>query len=361
MIVKEVNNSANSKLIIPEDSDDLFTLRRIIDNEDTVVVDTSRVVKQNKEFARPDKGERVKIRVLLRVTKVNFDGAVDRLRIGGTILNSDNPLVTKGVQHSVSIRIGEAVVLDKNRQWRTSEINLLTKSANISTFVLIAIDNQEAGIAMVIGTHVKIYPNIYSGQSGKRYANKKSNPDIFIFYKEILKMLDTIVSLGYQSLNIVVFGPGETKRKFLNYLSNKFDSVAKISIVEEIDVAGEDGIFVALRSKSLSEVMKNTKLGVVSSILDKIFDFIHRNELRFAIGINEIRTAADMGAIDSLIYSDTVFNVMEETELITFLNSIEYGGSKIYGVDATTDIGLRISSLGGAVALLRYQINLHRT
>ena len=360
MIVKEVSNSANSKLIIPEDSDDLFTLRRIIDNDDTIIVNTSRVIKQNKEFARPDRGERIQIRVLLKVNKISFDGAVDRLRIGGIILNSDNPLITKGVRHSVSIRIGDAVTLDKNRQWKTNEIDLLSKSANISTFVLVAIDNQEAAIGVVIGTHVKIYPNIYSGQSGKQYSHKKINPDIFIFYKEILRMLDTLVSAGYQSLNVVIFGPGETKRKFLNYASNKFDTLTNVSIIEGIDVAGEDGILVSLRSSSLREVMKNSKLSVVSSIIDKIFEYIHRNDFRFAIGIGEIRIAADTGAIDSLIYSDAVFNLIEERDLISLLNFIEYSGSKIYGVDATTDIGLRITSLGGAVALLRYQIHLSK-
>jgi protein pelota len=106
--------------------------------------------------------------------------------------------------------------------------------------------------------------------------------------------------------------------------------------------------------------MKNSKLSVVSSIIDKIFECIHRNDFRFAIGIGEIRIAADTGAIDSLIYSDAVFSVIEEGELISLLNLIEYSGSKIYGVDATTDIGLRITSLGGAVALLRYQIPLSR-
>ena len=302
----------------------------------------------------------IQIRVLLKVNKISFDGAVDRLRIGGVILNSDNPLITKGVRHSVSIRLGDAVTLDKNRQWKTNEIDLLSKSANISTFVLVAIDNQEAAIGVVIGTHVKIYPNIYSGQSGKQYSHKKINPDIFIFYKEILRMLDTLVSAGYQSLNLGIFGPGETKRKFLNYISNKFDTLTSISIIEGIDVAGEDGILVALRSSSLREVMKNSKLSVVSSIIDKIFEYIHRNDFRFAIGIGEIRIAADTGAIDSLIYSDAVFNVIEERDLISLLNFIEYSGSMIYGVDATTDIGLRITSLGGAVALLRYQIHLSK-
>jgi protein pelota len=38
------------------------------------------------------------------------------------------------------------------------------------------------------------------------------------------------------------------------------------------------------------------------------------------------------------------------------LNTTEALGAKAYGMDSSTDIGLRISSLGGIVALLRFAI-----
>ena len=46
----------------------------------------------------------------------------------------------------------------------------------------------------------------------------------------------------------------------------------------------------------------------------------------------------------------------DEVEFIDLLNSTEAVGAKIYGVDASTDIGLRVSSLGGIVGLLRFAI-----
>ena len=52
---------------IPEDSDDLIILRRVIKNGDKIVGESVRVLKQEKDFARPDKGERVKIRLSLEV------------------------------------------------------------------------------------------------------------------------------------------------------------------------------------------------------------------------------------------------------------------------------------------------------
>ena len=52
MISKIIDDNTIS--YIPEDSDDLIILRRIIKKGDRVVGETVRVIKQEKEFARPD-------------------------------------------------------------------------------------------------------------------------------------------------------------------------------------------------------------------------------------------------------------------------------------------------------------------
>ena len=73
-------------------------------------------------------------------------------------------------------------------------------------------------------------------------------------------------------------------------------------------------------------------------------------------GINEIRDAVNNKSIESLIYSNSILEKLNEVEFINLLNSTETIGGKIYGVDASTDIGLRVSSLGGVIGLLRFAI-----
>ena len=105
MIIKEAKGTAGKAyFVIPEDADDLLTLRRLIENEDYVITDTTRVIKQVKEYARPDKGERIKVRVSLKVENISLDNVVDRLRIAGLITNTDNELVPRGTYHSLTYR-----------------------------------------------------------------------------------------------------------------------------------------------------------------------------------------------------------------------------------------------------------------
>jgi protein pelota len=352
MIVKPSGTSNTAFFIIPEDADDLFTLRRIIERGDRVISDSTRLVKQVKEYGRPDKGERVKVRIALKVEQSRLDSAVDRLRISGIITDTDNEMVPKGTHHSLSIHAGDTATIDKGRRWRDIELRMLKRSVSSANFILVAIDTQEAAIAKVSGTHVKVIPNIYSGQSGKRYQTK--NPNIETYFVDIAKTLSSIIG---ENDRIIIFGPGESRRRFFNILVNKqYVLKDRVKIVEGIDVAGEDGIFVFLRSEAMKQIMGASKLAEVSSMLDTVMLMVNRGEAKFALGVNEVSTAAAFKAIEAVVFSDSIFKTSDEEEIVKLLNLIESHGAKMFAVDSSTDIGLRVSSLGGIVALLRYAI-----
>jgi protein pelota len=242
--------------------------------------------------------------------------------------------------------------IDKGRKWRDIELRMLKRSVSSTNFILVAIDTQEAAIAKVSGTHVKVIPNIYSGQSGKRYQTK--NPNIETYFVDIAKTLSSIIG---ENDRIIIFGPGESRRRFFNVLvSKQYVLKERVQIVEGIDVAGEDGIFVFLRSEAMKQIMNTSKLAEVSSMLDTLMLMVNRGETKFALGMNEVSNAAALKAIEAVVFSDSIFKTADEEEIVKLLNLIESYGAKMFAVDSSTDIGLRVSSLGGIVALLRYAI-----
>ncbi|MDQ3885117.1 MAG: mRNA surveillance protein Pelota [Thermoproteota archaeon] len=353
MIVKPSGTSNNAFIIIPEDSDDLFILRRILEKDDLFIADTTRLIKQVKEYGRPDKGERVKVRVAIKVEQSKLDSAVDRLRISGIITDTNNEMVPKGMHHSLSVHAGDIVIVDKGRGWRDIELRMLKRSASGASFILVAIDTQEAAVAKVSGTNVKVIPNIYSGQSGKRYQTK--NPNIETYLIDIAKTVSSIIG---ENDKVIIFGPGETRRRFFNILVSKENILKeRVQVVDGIDVAGEDGIFVFLRSAAMREVMSASKLAAVSSMLDKVMLMVNRGEAKFAMGMNEVSQAAALKAIEAVIFSDSIFKTADEEVIVKLLNLIESHGAKTFAVDSSTDIGLRVSSLGGIVAILRYAVH----
>ncbi len=338
----------NAVALIPEESDDLFTLRRVIDRGDRVIGDTSRAVKQEKEFSRPDKGERVKIRIALDVEKISIDEVVDRLRVQGTISESDNPSVSKGSHHSLTLKIGDAVTLIK-KNWSDIEQKLIFGKKDTSTFLLVAIDTTDCGLGRLSGTHLKLLPNMYSGASGKRY---KSKFNILDFFKDVQSAISTLIRDGD---SIVIFGPGETKKRLANFLA-EIPSIKghKIQVVDGIDSSGEDGIYTFIKSDIMKQTLDTSKIAKVSAILDETMARANKKSNKFTTGFDETAKANEIGAVESLVFSDKIFEKQDEDKIIEFLNQVESKGVEVYAVDSTTDAGLRVSSLGGVISLLRF-------
>ena len=340
----------NSISCVPEDSDDLIALRRVIKKGDKIVGETVRVIKQEKDFARPDKGERVKIRLSVEVEKISLDNVLDRIRVGGIIKESNNESVPHGSHHSFIIKIDEPFNLFK-KKWTSVEKKLVrTKDSNL-TFILIAIDTSDCGVGKLKGTHLHIMPNIYSGSSGKRY---KTNFKIENFFEEVSKALLAIVKTNYQ---LIVFGPGETKKKFVNFLSKtQIGQKHEIKIIEGVDSSGEDGIHIFTKSESMKEIISNSKLAKVSDIIDQVMFLANKKSHKFTMGLDETKRANEYGAIDSLIFSEKAIQSNDEQEIMNFLNDVESKGGSVYSVDATTDAGLRVTGLGGIISILRFAV-----
>jgi protein pelota len=348
MITKILDD--NSISLIPEESDDLLILRRIIKPGDRIVGTTSRVIKQNKEYSRPDRGDRVKIRIALDVEKISLDNVLDRLRVTGKIAESNNESVPHGSHHSFLIKVNEGFNLIKKR-WEEVEKKLIHSKEQKFGFLLIAIDTSDCGIGRLKGTHLELTPNIYSGSSGKQY---KSNFNIEKFFDIIQKAIFSSLKEGD---TIIIFGPGETKKKFSNYIQKtSIGQKHKIQVIEGIDSGGEDGIYTFTKSQSMKEIMSESKLAKVSSIIDEIMYRANKKSRKFTMGFEETKKANQFGAIDSVVFSEKIIQTEDEEKIIEFLNDAESKGVKSYSADSTTDVGLRVTGLGGIVSLLRFPV-----
>ena len=137
MITKTLDDNTIS--FIAEDSDDLLTIRRLIKGGDKIIGETTRVIKQEKEYSRPDKGERIKIRLAIEVEKISLDDVLDRIRVGGIITDSNNDAVPHGSHHSFVIKIEQPFNLEKKTQAQKEKEgkypDIHTKSSDLSCFV----------------------------------------------------------------------------------------------------------------------------------------------------------------------------------------------------------------------------------
>jgi len=155
----------------------------------------------------------------------------------------------------------------------------------------------------------------------------------------------------------VVFGPGETKKKFVNFLATTQNGQNhEINMIDGIDSSGEDGIHIFTKSKSMKEIISNSKLAKVSDIIDQVMFLANKNSRKFTMGLEVTRIANDYGAIDSVIYSEKAIHSHDEQEIINFQTDEEAKGSEVYCVDETTDAGLRVTGHGGMSTILSFAV-----
>ena len=338
---------AESVAVTPQNPDDLLLLRRIIRTGDTVSGHTTWVLKQDREYSRPDKGERIRVMIAILVDKISLDSVLDRIRLGGVVLESDSDAIPHGVRHSLVVNVSDTVRISKKR-WLPVDKKLL-KARHDAGFVLVAIDRSECGLARLSGTHLHRIPNIYSGSGGKRY---KAAFDINRYIEQVAAAIGGVLQ---SDDTLVLFGPGETKRVLANHLG-QLHTGRPVVVAEGVDTGGEDGIHLFTRSESLKQVLSESRLARVLSMVDQVMAMAGRGGRRFTMGFEETATASQAGAIESLVYSDGIFTDRDEDEVVKLLNDAEQAGASVYGVDSTTDLGLRVTSLGGVISVLRYAL-----
>ena len=106
----------------------------------------------------------------------------------------------------------------------------------------------------------------------------------------------------------------------------------------------------------MKEIMSESKLAKVSSIIDEIMIMANKKSRKFTMGFEETFKANQFSAVESLVFSDKIIQTNDEKQIIDFLNDAESKGVKTYGVDSSTDIGIRVTGLGGIVSLLRFPV-----
>jgi protein pelota len=347
LIVTEFDPRHGSCSLIIESSEDLWTLRRLIAKGDVIVTRSSRVVKSEGEYARPDRGERVKVTIALAVEDVRLDSSVERVRVRGTIIEASDESVSKAGTHALTLSPGHPITLRKER-WTPLEEKLVRASAGFSKrFVLVAVDRREAGVGVLSGSHLAVAVTVESGLGGKMSEEQSSKP-------YVAKVVDAVVRSAQEGDEVVVAGPGNFKNAVANQLKERLKTM-QVRPVEGLDMTGADGVRALVKDRAFQEVAKGSLLVEMQRLVAEVVKRISAGDPKVAYTLPRVREAAEAGAVEACAVSDDVFSTgLDEEELVRVLNVTEERGGAVYLADSSLELGKQVSAFGGIVALLRY-------
>jgi protein pelota len=351
LIVNEFNPRHGYCSLTIESAEDLWTLRRLISKGDVLVTRSSRVVKKEDEYSRPDKGERVKVTIALAVEEVHLDSSIERIRVRGTIVEASDESVTKAGSHSVTLSPGHALTLRK-REWAPLDIRLVRPPRRqASRFILVTADRREAGIGTLSGSHLAFVTTVESGLEGKMGDEQSPKP-------YISKVSEAVSQIFREGDRVAVAGPGNFKNNIANQIREHLIS-QPVSVIEGLDITGADGVRAMIKVQSFETLARDSLVIEMQKLVTEVVRRVSTGDPKVAYSLPRVRVAASSGAVESCVVSDDVFSAgVDEGELVDVLNTIEGRGGSVYLADSSMEFGKQVSSFGGIVALLRYAVKV---
>ena len=326
-----------------ENADDLWHLHNLVLPGDSVRASTYRREETKTDKVRPERGEKIRITLTIRVEGVEFQAFADRLRITGVILEGPQDL---GRHHTLNV--GTDDVLSIIKTWKPHELRRIDDAVAAAQKPLVAflsLDDEEALLAQLRQYGVREVVTIRAPGHGKMFPTG-DGPSAY--FDEILDKLRTS-ALGEA---LVIVGPGFTREAFLEYLKAREPGIASKVHVHGSAHAGMQGIQEALKSGVGAKVFGDSRVGYETRLVEKLLESIATNG-PCAYGPAEVGEAVEAGAIETLLVSDAV---VRDPGIEDLMRAAEDARGSVVLVSRHHEAGQKLEALGGIAALLRFPI-----
>lgn len=327
-----------------ETLDDLWHLYNLIDDRDLVFATTFRRGEEKTDKLRTERADKVRMRLGVRVQKVEFQESADNLRVLGTIESGPQDI---GQHHTLMLGVGDAVSVIKPH-WGPKHFERIKRAvaaSEKSSLVLVGIEDTEAVIAVTREYGLKEYATITRSSTGKMYESKSN-------VEEYIAEVVTKLSQTMHGEPLIILGPGFVKELLAKRVREKLaDAVGPIS-VHHTGQAGMAGINELMKSGLGGKILEETRVAKETRVMEQLFSEIGKGGL-FAYGDAQVEQAVQSGAVNTLLVLDTKIRSAAVDRL---LRMVEDSKGEFLIVSSLHEAGRRLESLGGIAALLRYKM-----
>jgi len=357
MKLMEFDEKKQEMLLKTESLNDLWALYNIVGEGDEVSAYTHRRVL----LREGSKGERKPMQLKIKVESLSFHEFSNRLRIKGTILEGPDDYVSFGSYHTLNIEIGKIISIIKDT-WLNSEIKRIKQLSVFETNFLIFMIAIESGLATIV--LVSNYSNnkiatIKKNIPGKRYEQRYRNKAYKEFFSAIINVI--VENLKSNKIDLIIIcGPGSTRNHLFTAIKDTLNDI-KLPPIENIHASSgtESAILETLKSDHLTKLKSKVKIIQEVAKIEEIFKLFSTDPDLIAIGFDEVKKAAELGAIKELFCADTLIRGVstdKKMQIENLLNLAEESSASINILSSEHLTGQQIIDLGELVAILRYKI-----
>lgn len=331
------------KLFI-DNPDDLWHLYNVIERSDMVGALSTRRDETARDKLRQERGEKKKMWLEVEVTEVEFAEFAERLRVSGIIREGPQDL---GSYHTLNLETG--LELSITKEWKDHQIDIIREAMNATKTPLltfISLDDEEATFATLHHHGVKWVANVLSHISGKAYEGK--GPGKAEYFGELVAMLAQIKKDG----PVIIAGPGFTRDEFLKFGRERNAPLFDGCHVEGTSQAGMGGIYEMMKRDIVSRFIKESRVSQETAQVEVLLTEIAKGG-RCAYGRDEVKRALDQGAVLILLVTDELMRKGQAEKLFKLAKKTN---ARYMVISTAHEAGKKLAHLGGAGAVLRYQL-----
>lgn len=328
----------------PENADDLWLLSVVILPGDRCTAVTTRKIQKSEKSA-----ERRTMVLTVDVENVALEG--ESLRILGVVREGTDD-VPSGEHHSLVVDVGTSITIVKD-SWSHDQVQRLRESceAQPPAVLILAFDRDEATLAVMRRTGYQTLAHL-AGQVEKKRMAERQGVKFYDHLVQTLKEYDARL----QPKTIILASPGFWKEEFLKSVD---DVQLRRKFVLATTSGGHEGaIAEVLHRDEVKTALAQDRVAKEVRLVERVMEGIAKGSA-VAYGLADVKSAADAGAVATLLVSDGKIASMRlarsfET-LDGVLRTVDAAKGEIVIVGSSHAGGKRLDGLGGVAAILRYR------
>ncbi|SCU98918.1 LADA_0H16160g1_1 [Lachancea dasiensis] len=373
-IINQVAGNGNNPeqiTLLPQDKEDLFSLFNIINTDDEIIFKkmvTSKVDNLGKKKTSD------LIRLRLRVISSEFEPQHEFLRYKGVTTEDDsgkaNVDVPLGKYFSFTIDYKYPFTLMKHdyNSFVAKQIKDACSLESRSDIAAVVLQESIAHICLLSSFSTILKNKIeYSLPKKKRSTDIiKFDEKVEKFYKATYESMKRHFDFGKLKV-IILCSPGfyakslyekviqyaqEEQNKDLLMQKSKF-------LVAHCSTGYLQGISEVLKNPAYSSRLQDAKNSEETLIMDSFLEHLNNDDFKAWYGEAEVTKASEMGAIDTLLITDSLLranDIQLRRKSLALTEDVENAGGKVFVFSSLHSSGEELEKLTGVACILKFPI-----
>ena len=352
--------------MIPEEGEDMWHAYNLIREGDQVNATTFRKIQR--DTGAGSDSERIKLKLTIQIEGIEYDGDAHSMRLKGRNL-TENEHVKLGAYHTLELELQRAFTLTKE-SWDSLDVERIkqcTDPAASADLAVLLITEGLANLCLVGRTCTLTKAKIEVSMPRKRGAAAAGyDKALETFYQRAFAAV--VRHIDWEIVKcLVISGPGFAKEGFKEFLD--LEAVRKDVrplilhkskiVVAPASSAYRHALKEVLASPGIASQIKNTKAAQEVGALGDFMTMLGHDSSRAFYGPGHVRAAHELGAIDTLLISDSLFRTADPVlrrKYATLVEEVESGGGKSFVFSAAHSSGEQLNQLTGVAAILRFPL-----